>query len=95
MPGDGHKPEPCEGKPLTEFVGKVRGLIYGHLGDFEGFTLGEGCGRVRRFESRELRMARVIREAWSDRATVTVLTSARDECCPVKVIVGGEPPDCC
>ncbi|MFY9972135.1 MAG: hypothetical protein WAK41_22280 [Roseiarcus sp.] len=95
LPGDGHKPEPCEGEPLTEFVGKVRGLIYDHFGDFEGFTLDEGCGRVRRFQSRERRMARVIREAWSDRATVIVLASARDECCPVKVIVGGEPPDCC
>ena len=34
LPGDGHKPEPCEGEPLTEFVGKVRGLIYDHFGDF-------------------------------------------------------------
>ncbi len=94
LPGDGRKPEPCEGEPLTEFVGKVRGLIYDHFGDFEGFTLDEGCGRVRRFQSREGRMARVIREAWRDRATVIVLASARDESCPVKVIVGGEPPDC-
>ena len=45
------KPEPCEGEPLTEFVGKVRGLIYDHFGDFEGFTLDEGCGRVRRFKA--------------------------------------------
>jgi hypothetical protein len=41
LPGDGHKPEPCE-EHLTEFVGKVRGLIYDHFGDFEGFTLEEG-----------------------------------------------------
>jgi hypothetical protein len=80
---------------LLEFKGKVAGLIYDHFGDFDGFILEEGCGRVRRFQSRECRMARVIREAWRDRATVIVLASARDECCPVEVIVGGEPPDCC
>jgi hypothetical protein len=90
LPGDGRKPE-----PVTEFVGKVTGLIYDHFGDFAGFTLEEGCGRVRRFQSRERRMARVIRAAWSDCATVIVLTSAGDESCPVEVIIGGEPPDCC
>jgi hypothetical protein len=94
LPGDGRKPEPCEPEHLVEFKGKVAALIYDHFGDFEGFTLEEGCGRVRRFHSQERRMARVIREAWGDRATVIVLTSARDEFCPVKVIVGGEPPDC-
>jgi len=95
LPGDGHKPEPGEGEAMTEFTGKITGLIYDHFGDFEGFALEEGCGRVRRFQSRECRMARVIRQAWRDRATVIVVTAAGDESCPVKVIVGGEPPDCC
>ena len=95
LPGDGGKPGPCEVERETEFVGKVTGLIYDHFGDFAGFVLEEGCGRVRRFQSRERRMARIIRQAWGDRATVIVLTDACDESCPVKVIVGGEPPECC
>jgi hypothetical protein len=88
LPGDGHR---CEGE--AEFAGKVTGLIYDHFGDFEGFILEEGCGRVRRFRSRERPMAYIIREAWRDRATVIVFTSACDEFCPVKVIVGGESPE--
>jgi hypothetical protein len=95
LPGDGRKPRPGEPVRVVEFVGKVTGLIYNHFGDFEGFTLEEGCGRVRRFGSRERRVARVIREAWRDRATVIVLTPAHDECCPLEIVVGGEPPDCC
>jgi hypothetical protein len=95
LPGDDQKPEPCRPERLVEFKGKVAGLIYDHFGDFEGFILEEGCGRVRRFQSREIRMAGVIRHAWRDRASVIVLANACDEDCPVEIIVGGEPPDCC
>ncbi len=95
LPGDGRQPEPCEDKRVAEFNGKITGLIYDHFGDFEGFILDEGCGLVRRFRSRERRMAHVVREAWRERSTVIVLTGARDETCPIEVIVGGEPPDCC
>jgi hypothetical protein len=76
-------------------VGKVAGLVYDHFGDFDGFILEEGCERVRRFRSRECRLAHVLREAWKDRATVIVLTDSRDESCPIEVIVGGEPSSCC
>jgi hypothetical protein len=91
LPDDGDR---CEVEALTEFAGKVTGLIYDHFGDFEGFTLEEGCGRVRRFRSRERPMAHVVKEAWRDRATVIVLTNTCDEFCPVKVIVGGESLEC-
>jgi hypothetical protein len=95
LPGEGKRPEPCGGDHLTKFVGKVAGLVYDHFGDFDGFTLEEGCDQVRRFRSRGCRMALVLREAWKDRATVTVLTDSRDESCPIEVIVGGEPSSCC
>ncbi len=95
LPGDCQKTEPCESKRITEFTGKVSGLIYDHFGDFEGFALEEGCGQVRRFRSRECRIARVLQNAWNDRATIVVLTSPCDESCPVEIMVGGKPPDCC
>ncbi|MFZ0593037.1 MAG: hypothetical protein WAM39_21445 [Bryobacteraceae bacterium] len=95
LPGDGKKPEPFGGGHFNKFVGKVAGLIYDHFGDFDGFLLQEGCDRVRRFRTREWRLARVLREAWKDRAIVTVLTHSGNELCPTEVIVGGEPSSCC
>lgn len=80
---------------MVEFAGKVTALVYDHFGDFEGFTLEEGCNRIRRFRSRECRLASVLREAWKDRATVIVLADSKDESCPIEVVVGGEPPGCC
>ena len=94
LPGDGHKPGRCEDERLSEFAGKIAGLTYDHFGDFEGFVLEEGCGRTRRFRSRERAMAQVIQEAWRERATVIVLTEKKDECCPVEVIIGGESRRC-
>jgi len=97
LPGEGtqQQPAPCGETRLTKFVGKVAGLAYDHFGDFYGFILEEGCDRGRRFRSRETRLARVLQEAWRDRATITVLTAPGDESCPIEVIVGGEPPSCC
>jgi hypothetical protein len=95
LPGSLTNPEPCDSDHLVKFEGKVTGLAYNHFGDFDGFILEEGCGRVRRFRSHECRLAQVLREAWKDRATVSVLTDSRDECCPIEVIVGGQPPCCC
>jgi hypothetical protein len=96
LPGDGKKhPVPRHHDHLIEFVGKVAALIYNHFGDFEGFVLEEGCNRVRRFESRECRLASVLREAWKDRAVVRVITDSRDESCVLEVVVGGQPPTCC
>jgi hypothetical protein len=95
LPGDGKGKEPCGGDRPIEYVGKVAGLIYGRFGDFEGFVLKEGCDRERRFETRECRLANVLREAWKDRATVIVVTDSCEELCPIEVIVGGQPPSCC
>jgi hypothetical protein len=101
LPGDGkHEPGGGDhggehgGEHLDKFVGKVAGLVYDPFGDFEGFILEQGCERVRRFRSRECRLANILREAWKDRATVIVFTDSRDATCPIEVIIGG-PPSCC
>jgi hypothetical protein len=95
LPGDGKRLEPCREHSPVKFIGKIAGLVYDHFGDFDGFILEEGCDRVRRFRSRECRLAHVLHEAWKDHATVTVLTDSRDESCPIEVIVGGAPSSCC
>jgi hypothetical protein len=92
LPGDVKPPEP---RRDHKFVGKVAGLVYDRFGNFDGFILEEGCDRVRRFRSRECSLARIIREAWKDRATIIVLTDSRDESCPIEMVVGGEPSSCC
>jgi hypothetical protein len=67
IPGKGIRPH------REEFAGKIAGLIYDHFGDFLGFLLETADCDVRRFESREVRMERVVREAWEIRATVHVI----------------------
>jgi hypothetical protein len=95
LPSDGSGCGEGAGERGLEFLGKVAGLIYDHFGDFEGFLLERGCGSVVRFRSRERRMERVIREAWQARSTVIVLVSHKDPTCPIEVVLGAPPPDCC
>lgn len=57
-----------------EFVGKVESVIYDRFGDFEGFTLETMNGAIHRFESREVRIAELVRGAWKDRLRVRVVT---------------------
>jgi len=95
LPGAGKSAEPCGGDHPARFAGKVAGLVYDHFGDFDGFILEERCDQVRRFRSREGRLAQVLHEAWKDRATVIVVADSRDDSCTIEVIVGGEPSSCC
>ncbi|MGA9893917.1 MAG: hypothetical protein WBQ55_16555, partial [Xanthobacteraceae bacterium] len=83
VPGKGFRPH------REEFAGKIAGLIYDHFGDFRGFLLETAGCDVRRFDSRELRMERVVREAWEIRATVHVIVESHRLHCPLEVIVGG------
>ena len=85
IPGKGIRPH------REEFAGKIAGLIYDHFGDFLGFLLETADCDVRRFESREVRMERVVREAWEIRATVYVIVELHRPHCPLEVIVGGAP----
>jgi hypothetical protein len=85
--GDNHKHDHDE--HCLEFTGKIAGRIYDHFGDFEGFLLATGCEGERRFCSRESRIERIVRDAWAERSTVTVVVYARDVECPVKIIIAG------
>lgn len=85
VPGIGIRPH------REEFAGKIAGLIYDHFGDFMGFLLETADCDVRRFDSREVRMERVVREAWEIRATVHVIVEFHRPHCPLEVIVGGAP----
>jgi hypothetical protein len=56
-----------------EYEGKIESLIYDSFGDFEAFTVKNGGGEIRRFESRERHIAELTRRAWEERTRVTVL----------------------
>jgi kumamolisin len=71
-------------------TGKVAGLVFDRFGDFEGFLLEELQGRERRFDSRELEVERLVRRAWADRTTTTVLVEHHQPHRPVSIIL--RPP---
>ncbi len=77
------------GRGEEEFSGKVAGLVYDHFGDFEGFLLEIGCGMLRKFDSRELRVERLAREAWETRCRLTVIVSKKRPECAERIILGG------
>lgn len=54
------------------FEGKIESLIYDRFGDFEAFTVKNGDGEARRFDSREPRVAELTRRAWQERSRVMV-----------------------
>ncbi len=82
------------GKGAHEYSGKVTGLIYDHFGDFEGFLLEVTCDHVVRLNSKERRVECLVREAWQQRSTVLVVTSADDTHCPLTIVIGGAA-GCC
>lgn len=55
------------------YEGRVESLVYDSFGDFEAFTVKNGGGEVRRYESREPRVAELTRHAWQDRIRVRVI----------------------
>ena len=87
--------EDPHGQRHGHVTGKVSGLVYDHFGDFAGFLVETGCGAPRRFASRKCRVESLVRRAWGDRATITVVADRRDPDCPVEIVVGGTPGGCC
>ena len=81
-------PEP-KGERCRDYSGKVAGLIYDHFGDFEGFLLETVEEGRRRFLSREVRVERIVRDAWEQRSTVTVFVDADSPHRPETIVVGG------
>lgn len=56
------------------FEGHIESLVYDSFGDFDGFSVKNRIGEVRRFENREPHMAELIRRAWQERDRVRVMT---------------------
>lgn len=56
-----------------EFTGKVSSVDYDRFGDFSGFTLRLEDGGERSFRARERAVETVVRDAWEERATVSVI----------------------
>jgi hypothetical protein len=79
-------------KPIEEFVGKIEGIIYNHFGDFDGFILETESGRHHRFNSRELSMLKLIREAWREHIRVAVLAEPHHHSVPRSVVLRGGAP---
>jgi hypothetical protein len=67
---------PLGGKRL-EFTGRVDGLIYDHLGDFEGFLLRTDSGDEQTFHGGGERLGAIVRRAWEDRVVVTVQVNSK------------------
>jgi hypothetical protein len=70
-----------------ETTGKIRGIIFDHFGDFEGFTVEDKCGLLHRFTSHERPMLAVVQRAWEERIKVTVLSESRHEALVHSVIL--------
>jgi hypothetical protein len=58
--------------------GKIRGIIYDHFGDFEGFVLETYSGNHQRFFSQEKEIECIAKNAWQERYLVTVITTGTD-----------------
>jgi hypothetical protein len=74
LPEHRRPPEPHERHHRHEHTGKIAGVVYDHFGDFVGFQLELPSGEERRFNSRERDVEALVREAWSERILVTVVS---------------------
>jgi hypothetical protein len=71
--------EPHHGRHCGETAGKIRGIVFDHFGDFEGFIVEDERGHLHRFTSHERPMLAVIQRAWEERITVRVLSERTHE----------------
>ena len=75
-------------------TGKVSAIVYDRFGDFEGFCLRTEDGHEKRFRGRENEIESLVREAWSERMVITVLTEEHDPRWPVAIVLRRLPrPD--
>ena len=69
------RPSPSgHGGHSDEVTGKIEGIIYDRIADFEGSILETESGQRHRFASREDRMLRVARSALNQRARVAMVS---------------------
>jgi hypothetical protein len=68
------------------FTGKVNGLIYDRLGDFDGFLLDTDDGE-RAFDSREPAIEQIVNRAWTERIVTTVYVDAHEPWRPARIVL--------
>jgi hypothetical protein len=47
------------------------------------------------FNSREVKVERIVQRALTERWTLTILADAHDPCCAVSITISGVPYICC
>jgi kumamolisin len=72
--------------------GKIDAIVYDHFGDFEAFVLETLEGARHRFESRELRVLKLVQRAWAHRITTTVVLRHDHPRHAFEIILHGAPP---
>ncbi len=77
----------------SKFCGKIHGVVFDHFGDFEAFILETREGEIRRFESREAHIHRVVQRAWTHRISVSVVVRPHRPESPLEIILHGPPPE--
>jgi hypothetical protein len=75
-----------EQEEFVSFTGKIAGLAYDRLGDFEGFIVDTEDGE-RTFASRESRVEQLIQRAWTAQIVVTVFTTYDDLFHPTSIVL--------
>ncbi len=70
-----------------EYTGKVVAIHYDRFGDFCGFVILTEAGHEHRFRGREHAIEVLVREAWEERTTVSVLVEEHDRDWPMSLIL--------
>jgi hypothetical protein len=83
----GSIPEAATTTHLRGFKGKVTGLVYDSFGDFDGFVLITEHGREEHFRGREHRLEELLRRAWSERISITVIVDPHLHHWPASIIL--------
>jgi hypothetical protein len=86
--GDEHEHHHDHGEngDRTGFTGKVNGLIYDRLGDFDGFLLDTDDGE-HAFDVREPAIEQIISRAWTERIVTTVYVDAHEPWRPARIVL--------
>ena len=75
-----------EGDERSGFTGKVHGLVYDRVGDFDGFLLDTEEGE-QAFDCREPAIEQIISRAWAERILITVFVDAQEPWRPARIVL--------
>ena len=68
------------------FTGKVHGLVYDRVGDFDGFLLDTEDGE-HAFDCREPAVEEIVGRAWAERISITVFVDAQEPWRPARFVL--------